>query len=294
MDDSELDTDEIAGIYDELLKTYEKQWEQEGHRSLHLGYYDEDHDDPASAAMNTMRVLSEAADVTESDRILNIGCGAGEDSVWNARAYGTTVVGVNISDQQLELARENAREHGVEELTTFRNDDFHELSTVDSDSIDLVWGLEAVSHSPDRARVVDQLHRVLVSDGRVAFTDLFLGPEEPPADAEPRIEQINEALGIRLGRIDEFERALEDGGFENVTVRELTPGILPCTKRRRRFSRVAYPVGRVLSAVGVLSETQVAAWQASSAIHELASDGTLGYFLVTADRGGEASSESEH
>ena len=283
MADSTLDTDEVAGIYDELLKTYSKQWEHEGHRSLHLGYYDEDHDEPAEAAINTMRILSEAANVTESDRVLNIGCGAGEDSVWNARAHGATVLGVNISENQLELARENAREHGVEELTTFRYDDFHELGTVEDGSVDLVWGLEAVSHSQDRRQVLDQARRVLAEGGRVAFTDLFV--RTVPSDRErDRIDQINDALGLRLGRIDEFEETLSAVGFENVTVRELTDGILPCTKRRRQFSRIAHPVGRVLGVFGVVSETQVGAFRASSNIHELAESGTLGYYLVTADR----------
>jgi tocopherol O-methyltransferase len=282
MDTRSLDTDEIAGIYDELLKTYEKEWEHQGHRSLHLGYYDEDHQEPPEAAINTMRVLSEAADIDSSDRILNIGCGAGEDSVWNARAYGATVDGVNVSEQQLELARENAREHDVADLTTFAYDDFHDLDTIEDDSIDVVWGLEALSHSPDRAAVLAQVRRTLTDEGRVAFTDLFVRRSLSEAETE-RIREINDALGIRLGSIDQFETTLSDQRLGNVEVRELTDGIRPCTKRRRRFSRIAHPVGRLLKPFGVLSATQLGAFRASSAIHELIEADALGYYLVTAD-----------
>lgn len=285
MDDRPLDTDEVADIYDELLKTYRKQWDYQGHRSLHLGYYDDEHTEAGQAAMNTMRVLSDAAAITASDRVLNIGCGAGEDSVWNARAHGATVIGVNISEAQLEIARENARSHGVEDLTEFRYDDFHELSTVDDDSVDVVWGLEALSHSADRKAVLEQLRRVLVEDGRVAFTDIFLRPGTEPLSFtnENRLEQINEALGIRVGPITGFEEALEGEGFTNVRIRNMTDGIVPSTKRRRKFSRVAHPVGRVLGKVGKLSDVQIEAFEAHSNIHKLVTDGTIGYYLVTAD-----------
>ena len=291
MSTEDLETDEVAAIYDELLKTYKTEWEYRGHRSLHLAYYDEDHDDPGAAAMNTMRVLSEAANVDGTDRILNIGCGAGEDSVWNARAYGAEVVGVNISERQLELARENAREHGVEELTDFRYDDFQTLETVEDDSFDLVWGLEALSHSPDREAALQTAIRVLTANGRVAFTDLFLTENADalsPSERE-QIETIEDALGLRLGSIEEFEQTLERSSFREITVRALTEGIKQCTRRRHSFARIGYPVGRVLQRVGIVSSTQVDGLKASSLIHKLIESDVLGYYLVTAELGGDES-----
>ncbi|MEF8814085.1 MAG: methyltransferase domain-containing protein [Halovenus sp.] len=284
MDQREVDTEEVAEIYDELLKTYRKEWEYRGHRSLHFGYYDEDHQEAGEAAMNTMRVLSEALDITESDRVLNIGCGAGEDSVWNARAYGATVVGVNISESQLELARENAREHDVTERTEFAYDDFHELETVEDNSIDVVWGLEALSHSADVGTALGAARRVLVPGGRIGVTDLFVRHDElTPAD-EDRIRTINDALGVRLSRLDAFEDALATAGFEAVTVRDITDGVEEATRQRYRFSRVARPVGRVLGALGAVSATRVDALEANAAIHHLVTEGVLGYYVVTAGR----------
>lgn len=282
MDTRDLDTDEVASIYDELLETYESEWDYRGHRSMHLSYYDADHEEPGSAAVNTMRVLSEAAEITAEDRVLNIGCGAGEDSVWNARAHGATVIGVNISESQLQTARENAREHDVSDLTEFRYDDFHELSTVEDDSIDVVWGLEALSHSPDLAAVFEQIDRVLKTEGRIAVTDLFVRDSDAREPTEFRT--INDALGVRLGPIEELENLLENRGYQDVNVRDLTDGVRSCTKRRHRFARVAAPVSRLLSLVGRGSETRRAVYRANAEIHRLVSDGRLGYFLVTARR----------
>ena len=283
MDRSALDPDEVAEIYDELIDTYEAEWERQGHRSLHLEYYDDEHDEPGPAAINTMRVLSEAAGISEGERVLNIGCGVGEDSVWNARAYGATVIGVNISERQLELARENARNHDVSERTEFRYDDFHELATIEADSVDVVWGLEALSHAHDRERVLEQIRRVLVPGGRIVFSDLFVreGADTTPEDG--RLQRINDGLGLRLGRLDSFTDSLEAVGFENVTVRDETDPIRPCLDRRHKFARVAHPVGRLLSFTGVFSDTQLAVFKANSLIRACIEANVLGYFVITAE-----------
>lgn len=284
MEQRDLETDEVADIYDELLKTYKTEWEYRGHRSLHLSYYDETHDEPGEAAMNTMRILSEAADIEESDRILNIGCGAGEDSVWNARAYGASVTGVNISETQLELARENAREHDVEALTTFNYDDFHDLDSIEDGTFDVVWGLEALSHSADLPHALAAANRALDADGRVAFTDLFLreSADTLDADTQEKIETINSALGLRLGSIDDFEATLAETGFEEIEIEDLTDGIKPCTERRRSFARIAHPFGRVLGLFGIVSETQLGGLKASAEIDKLLDANVLGYYMVTA------------
>ena len=277
----DLDPEEVEAIYDDLAATYELEWRRRDHRSMHLGYYDEDHQEPGEAAINTMGLLSEAAGIEAGERVLNIGCGAGEGAVWNARTHGATVLGVDIGDHQLELARENARESGVEDQVSFARDDFHELSSVPDDSMDVVWGLEALSHSPDRARVLEQARRVLVADGRVAFTDIFLRSETD----DERIRETEEALGLRLGTIDRFEQTLTETGFEGVAIDDKTDGIRESTASRRQFARLAHPVGRLLGLAGLVTERQLAAFRASSLVHGLVEDDVLGYYLVTADRG---------
>jgi tocopherol O-methyltransferase len=284
----DLDPDEVSAIYEDLEATYQLEWRRRGHRSMHLGYYDNEDQDPGEAAKNTVRLLSEAVGIDSGDRVLDVGCGAGEGAVWNAQENDATVLGVDIGERQLELARENAHEHGVEERVSFALDNFHELESVPDDSMDVVWGLEALSHSPDRAGALEQFHRVLAADGRVAFTDIFL---HSPTD-DDRVREVEEALGLRLGTIDAFERALGETGFEEITVCDETDGVRPSTESRRQFARVAHPVGRVLGVVGLVTERQLDAFRASSLVHELVEESLLGYYLVTAGRG-ETSTDTD-
>lgn len=283
MDARPLDTDDVADIYDELIEVYEREWDRQGHRALHLAYYDDDHQDHADAAINTMRVLAEATDIEADDRVLNVGCGAGADSVYLARVHGVAVHGVNISEAQLDLAREQADDQGVADLTEFAIDDFHELSTVDDASVDVYWALEALSHSDDVAGALAQARRVLVPDARLALTDMFRRDDDLTGEAREKLRTLEDGLGLRLGSIGDLRAALESAGFGNVEVREATAAVEPATKRRYTFSRVAGFAGPALEKIGFFSGEQVDAIQASKALHELVADGTLGYYLVTAD-----------
>ncbi len=280
---SATDPDEIAAIYDELIDTYEAEWEKQGHRSLHLEYYDEEHEEPGPAAINTMRQLAERADISNTDRVLNIGCGVGEDSVWNARAYGATVIGINISEQQLELARENAAGHGVDDRTEFRYDDFHTLETIADNSIDVVWGLEAVSHAHNRETVLKQCKRVLVPGGRVVLSDLFFHESADMTTYQEDIDRINDGLGLSLGAIDSFRETLEAVGFTSINTSDETEPIRPSLDRRHKFARIAHPVGRVLSFANVFSDTQLGVFKGNSLIRKLVEKGVLGYYFVTAE-----------
>ena len=285
MDDRPVDTDEVVKIYEETLAARERGWDHRGHRSLHLGLYDEDHDDPGSAAVNTMRVLSAAAEVAPSDRVLNIGCGAGEDSVWNAKARGASVIGVDIGERQLAAAQKSAREHGVADRTAFRVDDFHELATVADDSVDVVWALEALCHSPQPQQVLGQARRVLIDDGRVALADLYV-KRQPSKSERIRLRKANDGLGVRIGSVPALRSALEATGFTNVEFRDRTAGIKPSLARRSRFADVAGPVSKALSVVGLGSETRDDAIAGNDQLHELVSSGAVGYFIVTARQDG--------
>ncbi|ERG88146.1 MAG: methyltransferase domain protein [halophilic archaeon J07HX5] len=281
MDDRPVDTDEVVKIYEETLAAREPGWDYRGHRSLHFGLYDEDHDDPGSAAINTMRVLSAAAKIAPSDRVLNIGCGAGEDSVWNAKARGASVIGVDIGERQLAAAQENAREHDVSDRTAFRVDDFHELATVDDDSVDVVWALEALCHSPQPQQVLEQVQRVLVDDGRVALADLYV-KRQPSKPERTRLRKANDGLGVRVGSVPALRSALTATGFTDIEFRDRTAGVKPSLARRSQFADVAGPVSKALSAVGLGSETRDDVIAGNDQLHELVLSGAVGYFIVTA------------
>lgn len=279
----DLDTDEVAAVYEDLVETYQLEWDRHGHRSLHLAYYDAEHDDPSSAAVNTIRVLADAAGIQAGDTVLNVGCGAGEGSIFLARTHEAFVHGVDVGEAQLDIAREYAREHGVKELTGFACDDLHDLASVADGAADVFWALEALSHSDDIPGALGQARRTLGRDGRVAIADLFVRTGDLDPEDRERLQTVEDALGVRFGTVAELEAALDEHEFTSAEFSDVTAAIRPCTKRRRRLARVVSPLGGALTSIGYFSDAQADAMRGWAVLPDLVGDGIVGYYVVTAD-----------
>ena len=65
-----------------------------------------------------MRVPTAVADLHEGETVLDLGSGAGADVLITARRVGPTgkAIGLDMTDEMLELARANAAQAGVENV----------------------------------------------------------------------------------------------------------------------------------------------------------------------------------
>lgn len=95
-------------------------------------------------------------------KVLEIGCGLGTDGAEFARA-GAAYTGVDLTDSAVALARRNFEQ---QELPgEFRAADAENLDFADA-TFDLVYSHGVLHHTPDTARAVREVHRVLRPGGR--------------------------------------------------------------------------------------------------------------------------------
>ena len=66
-----------------------------------------------------VKAMLEAAKVTSKDIVYDLGCGDGRIAIAAARKYGARAVGVDLSKQRIEEAREKARHYGVDNKVKF-------------------------------------------------------------------------------------------------------------------------------------------------------------------------------
>src|SRR2546428_8927343 len=107
--------------------------------------------------------IPEAADFAGARglRVLEIGCGLGNDGVRFAKA-GADYTGVDLTDAAIELARKRFELSGLR--GELRVSDAENLDFAD-ESFDLVYSHGVLHHTPDTARAVREIHRVLVPGG---------------------------------------------------------------------------------------------------------------------------------
>ncbi|MEA2373635.1 MAG: cyclopropane-fatty-acyl-phospholipid synthase [Thermoleophilaceae bacterium] len=78
------------------------------------------------------------------DRVLDVGCGWGSFAIHAAERYGARVLGVTLSEPQVEHARRRATEAGLDDRVEFRVADYRELGPERFDAIASIGMVEHV------------------------------------------------------------------------------------------------------------------------------------------------------
>jgi ubiquinone/menaquinone biosynthesis C-methylase UbiE len=156
------------------------------------------------------------AELREGEVVLDLGSGGGIDVLLSARRVGPTgkAYGLDMTDEMLDLARENQRKAGVENVEFLRGD--IEAIPLPDASVDVIISNCVVNLSGDKRKVVAEAFRVLKPGGRFAVSDVVVRGEVPP---EVR-RNMELWVGCVAGALteSEFETYLADAGFEDVSV----------------------------------------------------------------------------
>ena len=114
------------------------------------------------------------AGLRPGETVLDLGCGAGIDSLLAALAVGPTgtVIGLDMTPEMLDRARMNAVSLGIPHVE-FR-EGFLEAIPLDDASVDVVIGNGVLNLSTRQSRALAETMRVLRPAGRVAIADLVV------------------------------------------------------------------------------------------------------------------------
>jgi ubiquinone/menaquinone biosynthesis C-methylase UbiE len=166
----------------------------------------------------------------EGRTVLDLGCGAGRDVYLLSKLVGENgrVIGVDMTDEQLEVARRhqdyhrakfNYKESNVQFLKGYIED--LESAGVKSNSVDLVVSNCVTNLSPDKPRVFSEIFRVLKPGGELYFSDVFADRRIPkPLTEDPLL--LGECLGGALYKED-FRRLLFQLGCKDFRVISSSP-----------------------------------------------------------------------
>ena len=156
------------------------------------------------------------ASLREGETVLDLGSGAGFDCLLAANKVGKNgrVIGVDMTPEMIEKARENARKGNYENVE-FRLGDIENLPVADN-SVDIVISNCVIVLSPNKRRVFSEAFRVLKPGGRLMISDIVLLRQLP--------DFIKNSIEAYIGCVSgamikgEYIREIKAAGFHDVKI----------------------------------------------------------------------------
>jgi arsenite methyltransferase len=159
------------------------------------------------------------AELREGETVLDLGSGGGIDVILSAKRVGPTGVayGLDMTDEMLALAQQNAREAGVGNVHFVKG--VIEQIPLPASSVDVVISNCVINLSVDKPAVLAEISRVLRPGGRIGISDVVAENHLSPSERAERGSYVGCIAGA-LSK-EEYEAGLEAAGFEQISV-ELT------------------------------------------------------------------------
>jgi len=161
------------------------------------------------------------ASLREGETVLDLGSGTGFDCFLAANKVGRNgkVIGVDMTPEMIEKARENAKKSNYGNVE-FRLGDVENIP-VAGNSVDVVISNCVISLALDKRKVFKEAFRVLRSGGRLMISDIVLLKELPDFIKD----SIEAYVGCISGAVmrDEYLGAIRAAGFQEIKIIDETP-----------------------------------------------------------------------
>jgi ubiquinone/menaquinone biosynthesis C-methylase UbiE len=147
----------------------------------------------------------------QDGRIIDVGCGSGATAIVLAQEFSKSrIVGIDLSEPLLRLATQTAEAAGLDGRVRFEMGDAERISHED-DSFDVVLNLNMVHIVEHPVRMLGEIERILVPDGRLFIIDLrrsWLGLFEKEMKAAFTLQEAKTLMAQSKLRAGSFSSSL--------------------------------------------------------------------------------------
>ncbi|MFO7965533.1 MAG: methyltransferase domain-containing protein [Desulfobacterales bacterium] len=191
-----------------------------GGEDLHLGIYESEADSIYHAGRRTIeRMAEQARSLNQDTRLIDLGGGFSGTARFLAEKFGCRVVVVNLSETENNRARKMNRESNMDHLIEVVEGNYADIPYPEN-TFDVVWSQDAILHSDNREKVLEEAYRVMKPGGEMIFTDPMQTDDCPSDVLGPIYERIHlQSLGSPKFYRDHARKV----GFVDAGYVDLTP-----------------------------------------------------------------------
>lgn len=271
------DLEEVASLYRACLPSYEVY--HEGSGCMHMPIYGDGYCTRKECLRAVQDIVVDRLNVEPNQYVLDLGCGVGAMSVEIAERLGCHVIGIALTEEEINMASQRAEEIGVANKCHFTIGDMNNLQELDLPRFHAVINLETGCYFNSVMNAKQQVSSSLVDNGvwhtiRFSTTDQHdqIIPSRKVARKIQHLWRTSEWQSTKM-----FEHAISPT-FEIVEKNDLTQKVvafwdnmMPISLRaslmvRVRFALHAFQESAHLSHFGYVYGHRIAFWHFISAL----------------------------
>lgn len=164
------------------------------------------------------RELAQLCHFGKDIKILDVGSGTGESAFYLVRNFSCHLIGIDISDRMIKLAKRKAIDHGV--IIQFKKGDAHDLPFKDN-TFDAVIS-ECTTSILDKERAIGEMVRVARSGGYIGIHDICWKKDTP----QHQKQKLAEIEFRRPETLEGWKIQFEKAGLTEVMIED-RPDLIP-------------------------------------------------------------------
>lgn len=198
-----------------------------GGEDIHVGTYEHEEDSIFEASRRTVRKILSMLTLNESSHVLDVGSGYGGPARYLVKTTGCKVDCLNISEVQIARTLRLNQQHGMADRIQVIEGSFEEMP-IENSKYDVVMSQDAILHSGNRHKVLEEVARVLKPGGEFIFTDPMQSDDCPPGVLAPVLERIHLAS---MGSFGFYTKTAVEVGLETLEILEMTDQLITHYRR---------------------------------------------------------------
>jgi len=154
--------------------------------------------------------------INQGETVVDLGSGAGFDAFIVARSVGQTgsVIGIDLSQDMLNLAKKNAKKGAYKNVEFLKGD--IEALPLEDNIADHVISNCVINLSKHKNKVYNEAYRVLKPGGKLAVSDIVLERELPDFIKNSLAGHIACVSGAE--KLEDYLQYIKAAGFKNIEI----------------------------------------------------------------------------